>query len=61
MRTWCIKFGVVFVLHFNHSIEAFAGEQQVSTDQYLSTLILALKYENELNCQEKKVNFINSS
>jgi hypothetical protein len=33
---------------------------RVSTAQYLSTSVLALKYEYELNCQEKSI-FFNSS
>jgi hypothetical protein len=58
MHIWCIKIGNVLVLHFNPCVEASAGGPLVPeglyTAQLLSTSVLTLKYEYELNCQEQK-------
>jgi hypothetical protein len=53
----------VLVLHFNPWVEASPGGllvPEVSTAQLLSTSVFALKYEYELNCQEKS-KFVNST
>jgi hypothetical protein len=56
MRIWCIKIGIILVLHFNPWVEASAGGLLVPDGLYspvAGTLVLALKYEYELNCEEK--------
>jgi hypothetical protein len=34
MRIWCIKIGILLVLHFNHWVEASAGGLQVPEGLY---------------------------
>jgi hypothetical protein len=61
-----MKFGIRAPLACDRSTaDAYSFMAPVSTSnilaQLLSTSVLALKYEYELNCQGKKVNFINLS
>jgi hypothetical protein len=56
MHIWCIRIGNVLVLHFNPWVEASAGGLLVPKGLYnpvVKYMYLALKYEYELNCQEK--------
>jgi hypothetical protein len=62
MCTWCIKIGIVLVYILTHGSRPLLVDcksPRVSTAQLLSTSVLALEYEYELNCQEKKINFRN--
>jgi hypothetical protein len=59
MRIWCIEIGNVLVLHFNPWVEISAGGLLVSEGLFspVAKYFLALKYEYELNCQEKSIFF----
>jgi hypothetical protein len=63
MNEWCIKIGIVLVLHFNPWVEASAGGLLVPEGlsspiaKYFGT---CFKYVYEFNCK-KKLNFINST
>ena len=59
MRIWCIKIGIVLVLHFNPWVEASAGGLYVPDSLY-SPVAKYFGTCSKLNCQEK-VNFLNSS
>jgi hypothetical protein len=64
MRIWCIKIGIVLVLHFNPCVEASAGGLQVPDSLYspvAKSFGTCLKIENKNLTVKKKVNFMNSS
>jgi hypothetical protein len=64
IRIWCIKIGIVLVLHFSPRVEASTGRLQVPDGLYspvTKCFSTCLKMRNWIKLSRRKANFINSS